>query len=128
MSSASDRPDAGLGERLRELDTVETAGDGELVDQMFSNLKARCDKSDRTLAGFLRSRSTTVRRSLVLSIFVALALKLVAAFECPIRHAPCNGRLLRFKGRAYFLLSSRGNYLLVGCNFGSLRPGDAFAA
>lgn len=74
MSSASDRPDAGLGERLRELDTVEAAGDGELVDQMFSNLKARCDKSDRTLAGFLRSRSTTVRRSLVLSIFVALAL------------------------------------------------------
>jgi hypothetical protein len=72
MTSASDRPDAGLGERLRELDTADVPGNGELVDQMFARMKARCDKSDRTLAGFIRSRSTTARRLIVLSILAVL--------------------------------------------------------
>ena len=74
MTSTSDRPDAGLGERLRELDAPEVPGNGQLVDQMFSSVKARCDKSDRTLAGFLRSRSTTTRRLLALSILAGLAI------------------------------------------------------
>ena len=74
MTSASDRPNAGLGERLRELDAAGTSSDTELVDQMFGEMKARCDKSDRTIAGFLRSRSTTARRVIVLSIFTVLAI------------------------------------------------------
>ena len=51
MTSASDRPDSGLDERLRELDAAETSENGEMLEQMFSNMKARCDKSDRTLGG-----------------------------------------------------------------------------
>jgi hypothetical protein len=73
MTSSSDRPEAGLDERLRELDAAETPGSDALVEEMFSDMKSRCDKSDRTLAGFLRSRSTLVRRAIVLSVFVALA-------------------------------------------------------
>ena len=82
MTSASDRPDSGLGERLRELDAAARPENGEILEQMFSNVKARCDKSDRTLAGFLRSRSTSVRRAIVLSIFTALAL--VGWFAFPL--------------------------------------------
>ena len=74
MTSASDRPESGFGEQLRELDAAEVPGNGELVEQMFSDVRARCDKSDRSLAGFLRSRSTVVRRLIVLSIFTVLAL------------------------------------------------------
>lgn len=73
MTSSSDRPEAGLDARLRELDAAETPGGDALVEEMFSDMKSRCDKSDRTLAGFLRSRSTLVRRAIVLSVFVALA-------------------------------------------------------
>ena len=72
MTTGSDRPESGLSERLRELDTAGVAEDGVLVEQMFSDMKARCDESDRTLAGFLRSRSTTARRLIVLSIFGVL--------------------------------------------------------
>lgn len=72
MSDASDRPDAGLGERLRELDAVAVPEHGQLFEEMFSEVKAQCDKSDRSLAGFLRSRSTATRRMLVLSIFAVL--------------------------------------------------------
>jgi hypothetical protein len=82
MTSASDRPEAGLGERLRELDTTDMTDNGELVDQMFASVKARCDKSDRTLAGFLRSRSTAARRIMVLSIFSVLGL--VGWFAFPL--------------------------------------------
>ena len=73
MTSGSDGPEDGLGERLRELD----AGDGPRsdvqMDRLFDDMKARCDKSDRTLRGFLRSRSTMVRRLIVLAVFAALA-------------------------------------------------------
>jgi hypothetical protein len=74
MTDASDRPDAGLGERLRELDAVAMPDRGQLFEDMFSEVKAQCDKSDRTLAGFLRSRSTAARRMLVLSIFAVLGI------------------------------------------------------
>jgi hypothetical protein len=73
MTSGSNRPDAGLGQRLRELDAPETAGSGELMDRMFAGVKAKCDKSDRTFTGFLRSRSTMARRLIVLSVFSVLA-------------------------------------------------------
>jgi hypothetical protein len=82
MTSASDRPDSGLGERLRELDTDEMSGNGELFERMFSDVKAKCDKSDQTLAGFLRSRSTASRRMLVLTIFAILGL--VGWFAFPL--------------------------------------------
>jgi len=82
MTSTSDRPDDGLGERLRELDAAGVPETGPLFDEMFSELKARCDESDRTLAGFLRSRSTAARRMIVLSIFVFLGL--VGWFAFPL--------------------------------------------
>ena len=82
MTSASDRPDDGLGERLRELDAAGVPETGPLFDEMFSELKARCDQSDRTLAGFLRSRSTAARRMIVLSIFAFLGL--VGWFAFPL--------------------------------------------
>jgi hypothetical protein len=73
MTTSSDRPDSGLSERLRELDAAGVSEDGALFEQMFSEMKASCDQSDRTLAGFLRSRSTATRRLIVLSIFGLLA-------------------------------------------------------
>lgn len=72
MTSGSDRPDSRLSERLRELDTASAAEDTELVEQMFSDVRSRCQRSDRSLAGFLRSRSTRARRLFVLSIFAIL--------------------------------------------------------
>lgn len=73
MTSSSNRPDAGLSEKLRELDAPDTAGSGERMDRMFADMKADCDKSDRSFKGFLRSRSTMVRRLIVLAVFAALA-------------------------------------------------------
>ena len=74
MTTASDRPDEGLGERLRELDAAEMSENPELFEHMFSNMKQRCDNADHTLAGFLRSRSTAARRLIVLSTFGVLGL------------------------------------------------------
>ena len=82
MTSGSDRPDDGLGERLRELDAPEPPQNGELMDRMFTDMKARCDKNDRTLTGFLRSRSTMARRLVVLAVFSMLAL--VGWFAFPL--------------------------------------------
>lgn len=81
MTNGSDitGPDAGLGERLRELEPADQP-DGELIDRMFTNVKNDCEKSDRTIAGFLRSRSTTVRRLIVLTVFGALAVAGWASF------------------------------------------------
>jgi len=82
MSSASDRPDAGLGKRLRELDPGEVPGGDALMEHMFADVKSRCERSDRTLAGFLRSRSTAARRTLVLAVFGTLGL--VGWFAFPL--------------------------------------------
>jgi hypothetical protein len=41
---------------------------------MFSNVRADCDKSDHTIPGFLRSRSTAARRLIVLVVFSLLAI------------------------------------------------------
>lgn len=73
MTSRSNRPDAGLGERLRELDVPQTSGDTARVERMYAEMKAECDKSDRTLRGFLSGRSTMLRRLIVLSVFATLA-------------------------------------------------------
>lgn len=82
MSSASDRPDADFGERLRKLDARETASESELLHEIFAGVKSECERSDHTLRGFLRSRSTTVRRVVVLSIFAALGV--VGWFAFPV--------------------------------------------
>ena len=74
MTADSDRPEEGLGERLRELDAPDTPQNRERLDRMFANIRAECDQSDRTLAGFLRGRSTIARRVLVLTIFSGLAI------------------------------------------------------
>ena len=73
MTSGSNRPESGLGERLRELDAPEMPGNAERMDRMFSSMKAECDKSDRSIAGFVRSRSTMARRLIVLGVFSTLA-------------------------------------------------------
>ena len=73
MTSGSERPEEGLGERLRELDATDSPGSEAQMDRMFTDMKARCDKNDRTLTGFLRSRSTMARRLIVLSVFSVLA-------------------------------------------------------
>jgi len=74
MNTGSDSPDEGLGERLRELDALGMPKNGELMDRMFADLQTRCDAEDRSIAGFLRSRSTRGRRLIVLSVFSLLAL------------------------------------------------------
>ena len=73
MTSGSDWPEEDLGERLRGLDAGAGPQSDAEMDRMFAGMKARCDKSDRTLRGFLRSRSTMVRRLIVLAVFAALA-------------------------------------------------------
>lgn len=82
MTGGSNRPDPGLGERLRELDAPAAPGNGELIDRMFAGVRAECDKSDRSIPGFLRSRSTMARRLIVLSVFAVLAI--VGWFAFPL--------------------------------------------
>jgi len=74
MSTGSNRPDAGGDEWLRELGAAESPEEDECIDRMFAGMKAECDKSDRTITGFLRSRSTIARRLIVLSVFAVLAI------------------------------------------------------
>ena len=62
MNSGIDRSDDGFGDRLRELDAAGAADDTVVFEEMFSDVKSRCERSDRTLAGFLRGRSTRARR------------------------------------------------------------------
>ncbi len=75
MTNRSDRagPSDGLGERLRELDPAREADSSERIDRMFDSVKGECAKSDKTIAGFFRSRSTVVRRLIVLTVFAVLA-------------------------------------------------------
>jgi len=99
MTSASDRPDEGLGERLRELDSPDAPQNEERMDRMFADMKARCDKNDRTITGFLRSRSTVARRLIVLTVFSALAI--LGWFVFPLvgeqaRTAPWTASLVTF--------------------------------
>jgi len=82
MTSVSDRPDDGLGERLRELDAADMPKGSERMDRMFAELKSECAKSDRSIAGFLRSRSTMARRVIVLAVFSVLAI--VGWFAFPL--------------------------------------------
>jgi hypothetical protein len=82
MTNGGNRPDDGLDERLRELDVAERSEDSERMDRMFADMRARCDKSDRTIAGFCRSRSTMARRLIVLVIFSVLAI--VGWFAFPL--------------------------------------------
>ena len=99
MTSASDRPDDGIGERLRELDAPDAPPTDDRVDRMFADMKAECDKSDRTVTGFLRSRSTMARRLIVLTVFAALAV--IGWFVFPLvgdeaRTAPWTASLVTF--------------------------------
>lgn len=84
MTSGRDRtgPGDGLGERLRELEAASDANERELIDRMYANLKGRCTQSDSTVAGFFRSRSTIVRRAIVLAVFAILAI--IGWFNFPL--------------------------------------------
>jgi len=73
MTSGTERPETGL-ESLHDLDRPAPEESPELFDRMFSKVKAECDKNDHTVAGFLRGRSTKVRRFIVFSVFGALAI------------------------------------------------------
>jgi hypothetical protein len=66
-------PDPGLGERLRELEPADPVSD-ERLGRMYTEVKRKCEESDKTLSGFLRSRSTAVRRLIVLAVFATLAI------------------------------------------------------
>ncbi len=74
MTSVNNRPEDDLAERLRELDVADVNARSERMEHLFTELKAECQKSDRTVAGFLRSRSTMARRLIVLGVFSALAI------------------------------------------------------
>ena len=73
MSNRSNGADEGLGERLRALDAGDPCSEDARMDRMFADLKTECDRSDRSVVGFLRSRSTIARRLIVLAVFSALA-------------------------------------------------------
>jgi len=76
MTSRSD--EAGLDPEivvsLRELGELEGAADSERVDRMFASIERRCEKSDKTLPGFVRSRSTVLRRLIVLAVLAVLGI------------------------------------------------------
>ncbi|MGB8224510.1 MAG: hypothetical protein WCF10_18095, partial [Polyangiales bacterium] len=74
MTSGSHSPEGDVGRRLRELDATNVPDEDELMDRMFVELQSRCDKDDRSVTGFLRSRSTMTRRLIVLSVFSLLAI------------------------------------------------------
>jgi hypothetical protein len=73
MTDSSNRPEEGLGERLRELDAADAPQGNEQMDRLFADMKAKCDKNDRTITGYLKSRSTMARRLIVLAVFAGLA-------------------------------------------------------
>ncbi|MGB8330737.1 MAG: hypothetical protein WCE62_11475 [Polyangiales bacterium] len=87
MTGESDSTDDGLGERLRELDAAGMPQNGELLEQMFVELQTRCHENDRSIGGFLRSRSTRGRRLIVLGVFSLLALLGWYAFPLVGDHA-----------------------------------------
>jgi len=74
MTGVDDRPEDQLAQHLRELDASDAHARSERMDELFTALKAECQKSDRTVAGFLRSRSTMARRLIVLGVFSGLAI------------------------------------------------------
>jgi hypothetical protein len=74
MTSGSHSPEGDVGRRLRELDAANVPDEDELMDRMFVELQSRCDKDDRSVAGFLRSRSTMTRRLIVVSVFSLLGI------------------------------------------------------
>ncbi|MDH4282183.1 MAG: hypothetical protein OEV36_05990 [Myxococcales bacterium] len=99
MTSGNDSPGAGLGERLLELDPPEPAEPAEGLARMFGEVKSRCEASDRTIPGFLRSRSTVARRAIVLAVFALLLF--VGWFVFPLvgdhaRTAPWMASLVTF--------------------------------
>ncbi|MGB5811692.1 MAG: hypothetical protein WBG86_14240 [Polyangiales bacterium] len=81
-SGDSAGPDAGLGERLRELDPSDPPANDELLDRMFADVQKQCDKSDKSMGGFLRSRSTLARRLVLLVVFGMLGI--VALLNLPM--------------------------------------------
>ncbi|MEM9729327.1 MAG: hypothetical protein AAF997_12125 [Myxococcota bacterium] len=101
MTSGEDiaGPDPGLGERLRELEAGELPADGALMDRMFSELKTECEKSDKSLIGYLRSRSTMARRAIILIVFTGLgvfALLKLPMVEESMRDTSWVGTLIAF--------------------------------
>ena len=59
MTSGSNRPEDGLGERLRELDAADAPQSGEQMDRMFTAMKARAS-SMRAKAIMLGSQRSNI--------------------------------------------------------------------
>lgn len=76
MTSSGD--EAGLDPELvvclRELGEPEGTADRQRMDQMFASIERRCEKNDKTVRGFVRSRSTALRRLMVLATLAALGI------------------------------------------------------
>ena len=76
MTSSGD--EAGLDPELvvclRELDEPGGTADRQRMDQMFASIEYRCETSDKTVPGFVRSRSTPLRRLIVLATLAALGI------------------------------------------------------
>ncbi len=70
--SENESLDPGFVQRLRELSPDPPVPDGETLDEMFANVQGRCNQADSTFAGYVRSRSTMVRRMIVLGVFGVL--------------------------------------------------------
>ncbi|MEM7434065.1 MAG: hypothetical protein AAF436_02865 [Myxococcota bacterium] len=75
-------PDAGLDERLRELDADERPLDPSRMDAMYAAMRSECEQSDKSVRGFLRGRSTLARRLILLVVFTALGV--VALINLPM--------------------------------------------
>lgn len=82
MSSHEDREqgsptpvdwDAEMAEQLRDLAQHEPGPGPQELDQLYASVRSQCDANDRTLAGFLRTRATWMRRLLVSAALALIA-------------------------------------------------------
>ena len=85
--STSELPDwdSSIGERLRELDGRDETK-SETLDRVYDGLRTQCEHSDKSVSGYLRSRSTTVRRLIVVAAFAVILF--VAIENFPMVEAP----------------------------------------
>lgn len=77
---AQSGPDPNLAERLRGLSTEPTPLAPATAERIYDDVRAECDAEDAKWTGFVRSRSTTVRRGILGSVFLLLTVIAVGLF------------------------------------------------
>ena len=103
--------DKDIGERLRSLEDVPGAQNGDL-EQMFAQVCGQCADEDKSVGGFLRSRPTAIRR---LIAFIAFAgILVVAVLTKPLPDGAITG--------AWIASSAAFVALLVVTLFAAIRP------